>query len=255
MYPNQNRKLNMSSLLKRIKMDLGIYSIPLPFDNTDEMLADVIIEKTLRSFDVILPAVKTIEIDLKELETTYEDFQKKTYILPEFFEHLGIINIYSLDPVSAVYNANFYQGISPSTYFFNNSSSLYNEMMLGQVGYDLISQAAPAFTFEFEYPNILTIYNLNSYSDRIRVKFGYQHPANLSTIKETSQDAFIELAKLDIKAFLYNNLKYYDNISTAFANLNLMLDQWADAESQRAELYREYSEETALNTVEQFIII
>lgn len=255
MYPNQNRKLNMSSLLKRIKMELGIYSIPLPFDNTDEMLADVIIEKTLRSFDVILPAVKTIDIDLNSLETTYEDFQKKTFILPEFFEHMGIINIYSIDAVSPTYNANFYQGISPSNFFFNNNGSMYRDMMIGQAGYDLLSQAAPAFTFEFEYPNILTLYNLCSYSDKIRVKFGYQHPANLSTIKETSQDAFIELAKLDIKAFLYNNLKYYDNISTAFANLNLMLDQWSDAENQRTELYREYSEETPLNTMEQFVII
>ena len=46
----------------------------------------------------------------------------------------------------------------------------------------------------------------------------------------------MELATLDMKVFLYNTLKLYDGIPTAFGQINLKIDDYQSADGDRNTL-------------------
>lgn len=245
--------MTMSELLTTIKMNLGIYVIPLPFD--DNMLVEVIKSNTLRVFSNMYPHKITMDIPLSDCEKINETFQESTYRMPEYFSNMKVTSIFEIDCTKSLYDSAFYNGMYGNPFNVVNSSDMYGGLMMGQANYDLMSYAAPPFTFKYEYPNILTLYNMSTFTDKIRITFGYQHPENLSTIKPTMEDSFLELATLDLKVFLYNNLKYYDQTNTAIAQLNLMLDNWSNAESERKDFVEKMTDELNFSLINQFNVI
>ena len=67
-------------------------------------------------------------------------------------------------------------------------------------------------------------------------KVACQHDPNGESIEDSCYDSFMQLAMLDVKQFLYNTLKLYDGIPTAFGNINLKIDDYQSAESDRNTL-------------------
>jgi hypothetical protein len=63
------------------------------------------------------------------------------------------------------------------------------------------------------------------------------------TIEPTKMETFEKLATCDVATFLYNNLKYFTNISTVFANTELPLDALSDWANKRDEVVQ-YLEDT-----------
>lgn len=59
--------INVSKVLTSIKMDLGLYGLSLPFGDTDDVIMDVITEKTLPVFNELFPYVQTITLDIRTL--------------------------------------------------------------------------------------------------------------------------------------------------------------------------------------------
>lgn len=242
--------MNLSELLTMVKMDIGIYMVPLPFENSDKVLFDVIKMKSLRTFSNLFPHKMEFVMDLKDLEVIRETYDEKSYRLPTLFGDRPIISVIKVDPYSSNYTGNYFGG-NP---IITNSANLYEDTMLGALGYDLLSTVAPPFTFRFTAPSTLTLYNIGTFADKIKIQLAYGHAENLSTIKPTMEDSFYELVKLDIKSFLYNNLKHYNTIQTSFATLNLMIDEWSGAEQERRELVERWTDEYHLE-VDQFVII
>ena len=242
--------MNVSEILTMVKMDIGIYAVPLPFENPDNVLFDVIKMKSLRTFSNLFPHQVEFVMDLNDLEVLRESCDEKSYILPNLFGDRPIISVLKVDPYNNLYNGNYFGG-NP---IITNSASLYQDAMLGMAGYDLLSTIAPPFTFKFTAPSTLTLYNIGSFADKIKIRLAYAHAENLSTIKPTMEESFYELVKLDIKAFLYNNLKFYNNIQTSFATINLMIDEWSGAEQERKELVEKWTDEYHLEA-DQFVII
>ena len=80
------------------------------------------------------------------------------------------------------------------------------------------------------------------------------HFENLSSIKSTLFEAFYDLALLDIKRFLYNILKHYENIETAYGSINLRIDEWSNAEADRKDLLTRWGELYHLEE-KQYVII
>lgn len=244
--------MTMSELLTNIKMSLGIYVLKLPFDNADEMLVNVIKQKTLRSFSNLYPTRRRVPIDADDLELIYENIHESKYKLPsDYFGKMKISNIYSVTPINSFYADNF----RSSSLLMDQGYDLFQDVMLAQVGFDLASTIAPPFTFKFEYPNMLTLYNMTTCYNKLLIEIGFQHPDNLSTIKPTMEDSFIQLATLDVKSFLYNNLKYYDGLETAYARLNLLIDNWSNAEQEAQEFRDRMAEDMNLDVVEQVQVI
>lgn len=241
--------MNVSQLLTSIKMDLGIYGLRLPFDNPDEAMMEVIKLKTLKTFSTFLPQTKTISVDLaKELECLKEEYTESIYLIPDLFAGREIMYVRNITLKSKLLGNGF---ISPT---FDGSIETYNMLMMTQANANLASVAAPAITFKFEPPNKLYLYNVATAYGVIDIEFGIEHAENLSTIPITAWESFYELALLDIKRFLYNIMKHYSELQTAYGSLNLKIDDWANAESERRDVVEKMKDTYHLE-VEQFFII
>lgn len=241
--------MNTSQLLTSIKMDLGIYGLRLPFDNPDESMMEVIKLKTLKTFSSFLPQIRTLSVDLaKELECIKEEYTESIYLIPDLFAGREIMYIRNITMKSKLLGNGF---IAPT---FDGSVETYNALMMTQANANLAAIAAPAITFKFEPPNKLYLYNVATAYGVIDIEFGVEHAENLSTIPITAWESFYELALLDIKRFLYNIMKHYTELQTAYGTLNLRIDDWASAESERKDLVEKMKDVYHLET-EQFFII
>lgn len=235
--------MNLSQLMTRIKMDLGIYVVPLPFENPEKALNDVIILKTLPVFSQFVPRRWEETVSIHDLRCIDENVDVATYELPAHLFYMPIVSIMECEPVNSMFNGAYYSG----TPILSGTTDLFEDMMLGGATYDLMSALAPAFSYDFIRPNKLRIYNMTCYLDKIRMVIGYQHAENLSTIPVDAEQSFYDLALLDVKSFLYNNLKFYDEINTAYGSVRLRIDEWQQAESQRDDLIRQWSETYHIN--------
>ena len=65
---------------------------------------------------------------------------------------------------------------------------------------------------------------------------------SLASIPETAREAFMELALLDVKMNLYPTMKQYSTISTSLGNIDLKIDDWGNAESERKDLINRYDD-------------
>lgn len=241
--------MNISQLMTRLKMDLGIYVVPLPFENSEKALNDVITTKTLPVFSQFVPRrwEENLSInDLKQIDATVD---VSTYELPKHLFFTPIISIMRCEPINTMFNGAYYSG----TPVLSGTTDLFEDMLLGSATYDVMSAIAPPFSYDFIRPNKLRIYNMTCYLDKIRLIIGYQHADNLSTIPVDAEQSFYDLALLDMKIFLYNNLKYYDEINTAYGNIKLRIEDWSNAESQREDLLQKWSEVYHINW-DSFII-
>ena len=64
----------------------------------------------------------------------------------------------------------------------------------------------------------------------------------------------MRLATLDVKKFMYDNLKLYGNLQTAYGNIDIKIDDWSNAEQEREQLIQEWENTWHLDG-EQFIIL
>lgn len=235
--------MNLSQLMTRLKMDLGIYVVPLPFNNSEKALNDVILLKTLPVFSQFVPRRWEEVVSINDMRIVDENVDVATYELPQHLLHTPIISIMDCAPMNSMFNGAYYSG----TPILSATQDLFEDMMLGNATYDLMSAIAPSFTYDFIRPNRLRVYNMTCYLDKLRLVIGYQHSENLQTIPVDAEQSFYDLALLDVKVFLYNNLKFYDEINTAYGNIKLRIDEWSQAESQREDLIKQWGETYHIN--------
>jgi hypothetical protein len=232
--------MNTSNLLTLAKMNLGIYGLRLPFDDPDGALLECINVNTIPTFSRFFPYKKTFQINLnKDLKKISNTSTKYSYLLPDFMPGMPIITILDMDDL----DTNYY-----TDPFMDPTAYTYKNMMLAKVDADLISTLAPSPTFDFQSPNILIVYSPYITESMVNLTIGFQHNKNLSTISEGLAESFIELAIIDIKRFLYNTMKHYTEINSAFGTINLKIDDWSNAESDRKDLINQYRDSYHLET-------
>lgn len=225
--------MNMSDIITTIKIDLGLYSIALPFDNPESAIEDVIKLKTLKTFSIFQPYYERIYINLDQLEKLYQTNNSTTYLLPDVFGSREILFIREVSYDETNLTGMSYYGGLPI------GGNLMQQAMLANAGAKLAGAMIPKMTFEFKHPRELTLFNItNSY--RIVIDAAFSHDKTLASIPDTCYDSFIELAELDVKSFLYNTLKHYDELPSAYATISLKIDDWANAESDRKQLIDEW---------------
>jgi len=54
------------------------------------------------------------------------------------------------------------------------------------------------------------------------------------------EESFYELAVLDVEDMLYQVMKHYSNINSVYGNIELKLDEWGNASSERKQLLDEW---------------
>ena len=92
---------------------------------------------------------------------------------------------------------------------------------------------------EFKYPNKVRFKTaagtaaINFQYDTVPLTLLIEHSDDLSTIAPTKMEIFEDLATADVASFLYENLKYFDNLETVFANVDIKLDSLKERADRR----------------------
>ena len=223
--------MNISQLITRIKISCGIYTIALPFDNADEAIRDVIQNITLKTFSILCPCYEKVRFDLNSLEKLEKRANYEVYLLPDIFSERELLFVKSADyDESDISGIGYWGGGIPLL-----QGNMLRQSMLTNAGLNLTNKIIPRVTFKYEHPRKITLYNVLS-SCKIVLTLALAHDKNLTSITPTMEESFFKLAVLDVKDMLYQTLKHYNDIQTAYGNINLKLDDWAQAAAYRKQL-------------------
>lgn len=123
--------------------------------------------------------------------------------------------------------------------FFSNSLSLDDIAMYQQLC-DHTSIFRSSIYITFKPPNMIKLESVltNNMMDMykaIPITLFVKHSENLMTIPPTQMEMLEELFCCDVATFLYNRLKYYNQVDTTYANIDLQLDVLQDYMARRAD--------------------
>lgn len=245
--------LNPSKIIANIKMDLGIVGIHLPYDNIDDLIMEIIKIKTLPVFNEVQPNLVPLHINLNSLTLVETKATSRIYELPDVFGDREIMMITDMEPSYDEYSSSSYNN---NMYVYNGSMCWcgYQEMILAQANANLLSASTKGTTFNFISPNKVEIWSEYGFGDAYRLEIALEHAENLSTIPKTCFSSFVQLATLDVKKYLYDNLKHYNDLQTAYGQLSLKLEDWAGCEDERKQLLEKWAQTYHLD-LNQYIVI
>lgn len=235
-----------SHLLKRLKMSLGIYSIKLPISD-DELFEDVVVDTTIPVFSTYVPYKYSMIADLNELRISdrysVDDSSliSNVYQIPDIFKKQKILGLYNIRPYIE------FNGMMMTSSYETIDS--YQVLATGQGLANLSDAMVPPQTFQFIEPNRFQIFNQVLYNNKVYLDILYTHSPELFTIPTTARESFYKLCLLDTKAYLYNALKYWNPSPTAYGQLDLKIDAWENAESDRNDLLNQWDESYHLDSM------
>jgi hypothetical protein len=236
--------MNLSRAISHLKMGLGLYNISLPFKDditgdptpTENVIRDVLTTITIPIYSQYQPWLREADVNLANLKLIDNNFNSgQIYLLP------SILTITPIMYVSDVYfpqqgNRGTYGDIAPA-YGINRS---VQGVLTSQAYMMLAGQMRAEPTFEYLGENKIRLYGFPKCI--VRIKVACEHEPNGETIPDSCYDSFMQLATLDMKNFLYNTLKLYDNIPSAFGNIQLKIEDLQGADGERTQLLRDWSE-------------
>lgn len=226
--------MNMSQAVSHIKMALGLYGVTLPFkdDNgaivpTENVIYDVLRTITIPVYSQFVPWIREADTKISLMEPV--DKLRGIYLLPPALTITPVLYVVDVHPPFQN-NRGTYGDIAP-VYGINPSAQ---GVITSQAYMMIAGQMRAEPTFDYLGHNKVRLYGYPNCV--ITIKVACQHEPNGETIEDGCYDSFMELGMLDVKMFLYNNLKLYDGIPTAFGNINLKLDEYQSADGDRNTL-------------------
>ena len=232
---------NLSEFITTIKEDVGINDIPLPV--TDKQLIDRFDRSVLRDFSVVYPRRAKCfvsEDDLtKESKNSHHMFYE--YRIPKWvYDGTVILSISNFD----VARPNGYSDFYIPHANWSTPDVIISAMADIRMSAGLASSLSKAPTFEFTEPNLIRVYN--GWAGGVyEVEMLLKHDLSLQTIPSGAFINLRELATLDMKEYLYNQLKRKDNLDTGVGSIQLKIDDWSSAGSDRQALLKSWLEEGA----------
>lgn len=243
--------MNMSKCISQLKMSLGLYGITLPFKDevtgkptpTENVIHDVITTMTIPIFSDFVPWMREGEIPVTQLKIV--DEKLGIYMLPSFLTLTPVK--YVADVHMPFHNQRGTFGDIAPAYGINRSvqgvaTSQAYMMVAGQM------RAEP--TYEYLGENKIRLFGWPKTT--LCFKVACEHEPNGESIPESCYSSFMELATLDVKMFLYNTLKLYDGIPTAFGEIKLKTEDYQSAEADRTALIKEWTDVFHVDEIADF---
>ena len=247
---------DMTLLLNKIERRLGLVPLAphLPEFLQKDKWGDVIMQDTIVSFSRYYP---NKFVFLVSDETCYKRKDQEGitwyFIKDEILQGNKILGGYDINWSDTTNNNASLGATSLGGGFYYPSlgqgclPAAYETIVTMQGMADVMSLYNRAVYVEFRPPNnrfcVKGIGNTNYDLERFSMILLLEHKS-LSTISPTMMEIFEKLAMADIASFLYQNLKYWDGLDTAYVNIDLKLaelDKVADTrESIIEELKNSY---------------
>jgi hypothetical protein len=238
----------MSALLDKVERRLGTRPLNLPEHLRKDNWAKIIEQDTLPTFSRFFPDKITTFIDGKTKKDGYYFIDEK---VAENYEILGVRDIewksFARDGAQTQTIWGYYDIIG--------TGYGLDDIALLSARADCTSLFNNGIYLTFKKPNMIRLETVSGIRyDRIEMGFPVelfvQHLPNLMTIPPTKMEVFEQLSMADIATFLFNELKYYNDLETIFANVNIRLDTIEEKANQRADIVNRLEENfvSAANT-------
>ncbi len=222
---------NKSLLLGKIKRKLGIFLLKLPIDDKD--LLTIIDEDTIPTYSIYFPQ----ELKIKITEDDRVPGLINTFFIDE--RHIGSgVNLIDIELIHGSYNP-------VSTAMFRPRSVA--DIISLQTHLDITSALGDPVAYKYYPPNKIEIVGGRNAMGMFYADVLLTHNKKLTSIRPSQIDSFSKLATIDIKSFLYQNLKHFDQIETSFGAINLKIDEWANADNERDDLLNVWNDKYLAN--------
>lgn len=132
----------------------------------------------------------------------------------------------------------------PNKYGRYSSANLYSRVLMTNLRYAdalVAGTINPQFRFKFFQPNILWINKpyADDSSQFITATFRVNNDDDLVTVPDTAFEGIKKLFILDLKRSLFNEYGMFSELETPYGTVNLRMDDWSGAESERDEYYKD----------------
>lgn len=233
--------MNISDVINDIKIVCGLNTIALPFKEPTETVIKDILKTSIHTFSRFKPYVKEGYAERKDLRSPSDAFKAQSiYYLPETLTttpvHSAEAYVASAENQSGELTTNAFTVGSPfvgfGAYF---PQDILNATSTGVAINKYAGITASVPTSKWLGYNKIQLFN---FPENIFIRFivHCDHDLSGETIPESCVESFMELATLDVQRTLYNQLKNMNNVGSAFKEIQLKIDDWANAEQARKEL-------------------
>ena len=231
-------------LIKKIARKLGLLPIipHLPEWCNVNKWVEVIQEDSLVTFSRFFPYAFKMQINKETCNKKFDEQRVMWYyIKDEVLQGAKLLGIKDIDWMDTSSNNSSLGASSVGNYFYPSFScpiGTFESILSLQMAADMNSLYNRGIWIDFQYPNRFALrgigntnYDLNSFSVILLVEH-----SNLSTISPTKMETFESLAMADVAKFLYENLKYWDGLETAFVNVDMKLSELNDEANKRDQI-------------------
>jgi hypothetical protein len=210
--------LSSTYIIRFIEKKLGYKFNELEITH-DEILENIQ-EESLITFSKYYPyqVMETID-DSQKVEDTANE-----YYINTDFEILGVAKLYD--------NFSMYVDVG----LMPNNIRQMADPMSRQFMADATSINRNPLVYQFNHPNTITVMPALYMLKQAKVKLNCVHPNHFGTIPTNLQDEFLKLALYDTKESLYQIRHRFANLQTAFGNIELFIDDLAEASDKKQEL-------------------
>ena len=233
--------MNISEVINDIKLSSGLNTIALPFNKPTEVVIKEILQTSIRTFSEFKPFIKEGYEHRKNLRSPSEiDKAMGIYILHETLTTTHVQDAYAYASSGQIKNGettvNTFTVGSPFVGFgAYYPQDILNATMTGAAINKYAGVTSKVPTSKWLGFNKIQLFDFpeNSY---VRFVVKCDHDPNGETISESCVESFIQLATLDVHRTLYNTIKNMNNVGSAFKDIQVKIDEWSNAESERTAL-------------------
>ena len=214
---------NPTDVIQYIELNLGASIQVLELSNEDIM--SVIETQTLPTYSLFYPNFQYIEVIPKrdKVPGRFNTFYLRT--------DLEIIGVSKLLAENYLGNSGL-----PMAYY---DSDPVNRQMTS----DVASMFFQPITYEYETPNIISVYPKTNLVGNFTVQLKTVHPKHLATIPFAMRNEFLKCALLDVRIALYPIRQRFTTINTTFGNLELFMDKLDSASDDKEQLLETWRED------------
>lgn len=247
-----------TSLVNKIERRLGTAMLNLPDAlNKDAWMDKVISNETLDTFSRYFPHKMTYYLTRDRRKGPYYLIDENLCASQEILG-VGDINWHLLSKCTPAFG--FGSGFLSTFDMFTTGLNIEDIAMQQQL-VDHASIYKCGIYVEYEPPNMIRLEsnlsnNMLEMLKSIPITLYIKHSKNLMTIEPTKMELFEQLATCDVAIFVYQNIKYFDQVQTAFAETDLKLDVLQDWMNKREEIVNKLEESyvTAANRNQPIIV-
>jgi len=251
--------MNISDVIKDIKLPNGLKTIALPYKEPIENVIQDIIKTSVRTFSQFKPQEKECERYRKDLRYANDyDRYRGIYFIPEELTTTEV-SYCDAEPIATTngkndqVSMNVFSAVSPFVGFgAYGPQDIMNATVTGAAVNKFTGVTSKVPTSEWLGYNKIRLIDWPQNS-LILFKAKCDHEPNCETIPTSCRESFIQLATLDVQRTLYNDLKN-QLAGSAFKDIKVEIDKWAGAEDARNALVEKWTETFHLDESDDLVI-